>query len=366
LILRVLTILGTRPEIIRLSLIVKRLDRYCDHVLLYTGQNFAKTLRDVFFDELDYRDPDLDLGISETGFAEQAARIISECDAAMERFNPDRILVLGDTNSGLAALPAARRRIPVFHLEAGNRCFDDRVPEEINRRVIDHCSTVLMPYTHRSKENLVREGIPRERIFVVGNPIAEVMAAFQAQVRGSNVLSELGLEEGAYMLASMHRSENVDNERRIASLMAGLSEAAVKHDRPVVLSLHPRTADRMSAFDIGVSGVPGVRFVEPVGFFDWVRLEQGAFCVITDSGTVQEECCILKVPNITIRDVTERPETVEAGSNMLVGVAPPDIVRAIGLVVEQGGEWIVPAEYQASSVSAAVTKIVLGYHDLRP
>jgi UDP-N-acetylglucosamine 2-epimerase (non-hydrolysing) len=359
--MRVLTVLGTRPEIIRLSRIVKQLESHCEHVLVYTGQNFVHSLRDVFFEELGYREPDLDFEIEETSFARQASRIIAEIDMALIRFKPDRVLVLGDTNSGLAALPAARRRVPVFHLEAGNRCYDDRVPEELNRRVIDHCSSVLLPYTHRSKENLLREGISRHRIFVVGNPINEVLNFYKAQISQSTVVEDLGLKTGSYLLASMHRSENVDDHARLRQLLTGLSTAARRHHTTVVMSLHPRTANRLSDFDMDSTEFEGVRFVEPFGFFDWIRLEESALCVVTDSGTVQEECCILRIPNVTIRDVTERPETLEVGSNMLTGAAPDEIANAIDLVVSQTNQWITPAEYDVLNVSETVSRIVLGY-----
>jgi len=358
--MKLMTIFGTRPEIIRLSVIIKHLDRFCKQVLVHTGQNYDENLSDVFFRDLGVRQPDLYLGVEATDFAEQVGQIFTRSGAAMKEVRPDRLLILGDTNSGLAAIVAARRGIPVFHLEAGNRCYDDRVPEEINRRLIDHCSTVLMPYTHRSKENLLREGIDRERIFVIGNPIYEVLSAYADQIAASDILSRLGLEPKEYFLATMHRTENVDDPARLRNLLDGLHQVGEKYEQPVVVSLHPRTADRIRQFDLVVRP-EHIRVVVPLGFFDFVSLERNARAVLTDSGTVQEECCILRVPNATIRDVTERPETIECGSNILAGVEPDMIVQAVDLVLSSSCDWTPPAEYVERHVSRSVGKIVLGY-----
>jgi len=357
---KILTLFGTRPEIIRLSVIIKHLDRFCKHVLVHTGQNYEENLSDIFFRELDLRQPDLYLGVESTQFAEQAGQILKRADEALENINPDRVLILGDTNSGLAAIVAARRGIPVFHLEAGNRCYDDRVPEEINRRIIDHCSAVLMPYTNRSKENLLREGIDRERIFVIGNPICEVINTYASHIERSEVLSRLGLASKHYFLVTMHRAENVDDRKRFGSLLEGLERVAAIYEQPIVVSLHPRTRDKMDQYGLQVrSGL--IRLLSPLGFFDFVALERKARCVLTDSGTVQEECCIFRVPNVTIRDVTERPETVESGSNIVSGADPEMIVNAVDLVLNSSCDWTPPSEYLEQHVSTAVTKIVLGY-----
>ncbi len=355
-----MTLFGTRPEIIRLSVISKLLDRFCKQVLVHTGQNADQDLSDVFFRQLEIRQPDMYLGVEAGDFAAQVAQIIARVGQAMEEVQPDRLLILGDTNSGLAAIVAARRGIPVFHLEAGNRCYDDRVPEEINRRIIDHCSTVLMPYTHRSAENLLREGIERDRIFVVGNPIHEVLETYAPRIQASNVLARLGLRPGEYFLATMHRAENVDNPARLASLLQGLHQVAARYEQAVVVSLHPRTADKMQRFGLEVSSEQ-VRLLRPLGLFDFVALERGARGVLTDSGTVQEECCIFGVPNVTIRDVTERPETVECGSNILAGADPEMIVQAMEVALTFPRTWRPPPEYLEPGVSTAVAKIVLGY-----
>jgi UDP-N-acetylglucosamine 2-epimerase (non-hydrolysing) len=356
-----MTLFGTRPEIIRLCVIIACLDRFCQQVLVHTGQNYDENLSDVFFRELGLRPPDLHLGVRVPEFAEQVGQILAKTDQALDRIKPDCLLILGDTNSGLAALVAARRGIPIFHLEAGNRCYDDRVPEEVNRRIIDHCSTVLMPYTQRSKENLLREGIERERIFVVGNPIYEVLQTYASQIETSEVLTRLGVEPRRYFLATLHRAENVDDPERLANLLEGLRRVATTYQQPMVVSLHPRTADKLQHFGLEVNPAQ-IRLLRPLGFFDFVRLERQARCVLSDSGTVQEECCVFAVPNVTIRDVTERPETVECGSNVLSGAVPETLALATEMALSLPADWTPPSEYMVEHVSTAVVKIVLGYH----
>ncbi len=358
--MKLVTVLGTRPEIIRLSVIIERLDRFCDQILVHTGQNYDEHLSDVFFHELDMRAADINLGVEATDFAEQVGQILSRVGRAIDEHDPDRMLILGDTNSGLAAVVAARRGVPVYHLEAGNRCYDDRVPEEINRRIIDHCSAVLMPYTHRSKENLVREGIERNRIFVIGNPIYEVYNLYASRIEQCDVVKRLGLERQRYFLCTVHRAENVDVPDRLRRLFEGIERVAANYEQPAVVSLHPRTADKMRRFGIEVQS-KHVRLLEPMGFVDFVALERGAQCVISDSGTVQEECCIFRVPNVTVRDVTERPETLECGSNILSGAEPEMIVHSVDVVLNSRRDWTPPAEYLEPHVSPGVAKIVLGY-----
>ena len=358
--MKVLTLFGTRPEIIRLSLIIKRIDAFAEQVLVHTGQNYDPKLSDIFFEELGLRRPDRYLGVRAAGFAEQAAQILERADDAMADVSPDRVLILGDTNSGLAASAAARRGIPVYHLEAGNRAYDDRIPEEINRRVIDHSSSVLLPYTERSKDNLVREGIERQRIFVVGNPIYEVLRAHETEIAASPVHDRLGIKARAYFAATLHRAENVDDPDRLERLLAGLQRVAEKHDQPVVVSLHPHTRERLAASGARVDD-ERVRLLEPMGFIDFVALERSARCVLSDSGTVQEECCIYRIPSVTIRDVTERAETLECGSAILSGADPESILRCTEIALGSPCDWTPPAEYTAGSVSSTVAKIVLGY-----
>ncbi len=358
--MKVVTVFGTRPEIIRLSVIIRVLDRFCEHVVIHTGQNYDENLSDVFFKELQLRAPDEHLGVQAPGFAGQVSQLFPKIDEAFTLHRPERLLILGDTNSGLASVVAARRGIPVYHLEAGNRCYDDRVPEEINRRIIDHCSTVLMPYTHRAKENLLREGIERERIFVVGNPIYEVLKAYQERIDASDVAKRLGVKPKEYFLATIHRAENVEVRERLSRLLEGFEALIADHKTPIIVSLHPHTKNRLRDFRLRVND-DLLRLLPPFGYFDFVNLEKNARCVITDSGTVQEECCIFRVPNVTVRDVTERPETLEVGSNMLVGVEPGLMRQAVALVLERPATWSIPPEYVEQQCSSAVAKIVLGY-----
>jgi len=357
---KVVTVLGTRPEVIRLSRVIEKLDRLCDHRLVHTGQNFDPALSDVFFDELEVRKPDHHLGVRAAGFAAQAGQILEGCERVFLAEEPDAVLILGDTNSGLCSIVAKRLGIPVYHMEAGNRCYDDRVPEEVNRRVIDHSSSVLMPYTQRSKENLVREGIEARRIHVTGNPIFEVLTHYDERISASAVHEDLGLEHGGYFLVTMHRAENVDIEARLRQLTEALGLLVRRHGLPVVCSLHPRTRDKMRAFGLDTAA-GDVRYLDPLGLFDFVALEQHARCVLSDSGTVQEECCIFGVPAVTIRDVTERPETVECGSNMLSGADPERILACVAAVLDGAPAWRPPSEYLVRDVSTIVAKIVLGF-----
>lgn len=358
--MKIMTVLGTRPEIIRLSLVIGLLDRYCDHVLVHTGQNYDERLSDIFFDELEVRGPDVQLGVTGSSFGAQVGSLLQLIEPVYDRHRPDRLLILGDTNSGLSAIPAARRGMPVYHMEAGNRCFDDRVPEEVNRRLIDHASTVLLPYTHNSKENLVAEGIPLNRIFVTGNPIYQVMQHFKPKIDASTVLPELGLKERRYFLATLHRAENVDLEPRLRRYLQALERLCADYDLPVVCSLHPRTRSRIEQWGIKVDE-SRIRFVAPLGFLDFLRLERSAFCVLSDSGTVQEECSLLGVPSVTLRDVTERPETLESGSNVVAGADPDRILRLVRFVTQETASWIPPAEYLVPNVAETVARLLLGY-----
>lgn len=358
--MKVMTILGTRPEIIRLSQVIPVLDRSAEHVLVHTGQNYDDRLSRLFFEELAVREPDEVMGVRAAGPAAQIGQILERSEALFRAHRPDRLLILGDTNSGMAAIVARRLGIPVYHMEAGNRCYDDRVPEEVNRRVIDHCSTVLLPYTERSRANLLREGIAGERIFVTGNPIKEVIDSCARQIGDSGILRELGLEPRKFFLVTMHRAENVDLEPRLRGLVEALRQLHVSYGHPVVCSFHPRTRSKVESFGVDVSP-PGLRFLPPFGFFDFVRLEQEAFCVLSDSGTVQEEACLFRVPNVTIRDVTERPETLECGSNYLSGAEPDDIIRAVKFVTRTPPAWTPPREYLADDVAEIVCRIVTGY-----
>src|ERR1700693_669859 len=360
--MKIVTILGTRPEIIRLSRTIARLDQACTHVVVHTEQNFDDKLNDVFFRELGIRAPDYSLGVRGETPGRQIARIIEASEEVLHKEEPDRLLLLGDTNSALSAIPAKRLGIPVYHMEAGNRCYDDRVPEEINRRIVDHCSDVLMPYTHNSRLNLLREGIPSERIFVTGNPINEVIWHYDSEIKQSNVLSRLGLEARKFFLVTMHREENVDVPKRLAQLTAALEQVQREYGLPVIVSTHPRTRTRLreaAASNGDLNGNPQVRYLDPFGFFDFITLEREEICVLSDSGTVQEECCIFHTANVTLRDVTERPETLECGSNILSGAEPDSVMRCLRTVLERDRRWTPPLEYLADGVSSTVAKIVL-------
>ncbi len=357
--MKVLTILGTRPEIIRLSIIVEKLDGLVDQVLVNTGQNYDPNLSDVFFKELEVREPDHHLGAGGS-FGEQIGTIITGVERVLEQERPDKFLVLGDTNSSLAAIAAKRAGVPVYHMEAGNRCYDDRVPEEVNRRLIDHTSDVLLPYTERSRQNLLREGIEGQRIYVTGNPIYEVIRRYEDEIDGCGILEELGLEAGRYVLVTMHRAENVDVRERLESFTRAFGLLHGEFGFPIIVSTHPRTAGGTRRFGVA-AGDADVRFLSPFGFFEFIKMEKNASLVLSDSGTVQEECAIFGVANVTIRDVTERPETLECGSNILSGADPQMIVRCAHVVLDLRAEWKAPPEYLVENVSDRVAKIVLGY-----
>jgi UDP-N-acetylglucosamine 2-epimerase (non-hydrolysing) len=356
--MKVMTVLGTRPEIIRLSRLIPKLDASCDHVLVHTGQNFDPSLSEVFFRDLGVRAPDIALGVRADSFGEQAGQILSGVERAIQDQRPDRLLILGDTNSGLSAVIAKRLGVPVYHMEAGNRCFDDRVPEEVNRRIIDHSSDVLLPYTERSRANLLREGIAAQRVIVTGNPILEVIRHYDQCIDASDVHARLGVQKGAYFLVTAHRAENVDVPDRLRQLAGALARVGKEHEMPIVVSMHPRTRSRLEAFGM-TDLVAGLRVLPPLGFFDFLALERDAACVLTDSGTVQEECCILRVANVTTRDVTERPETVECGSNIIAGVSPARIATAVRAALRRERNWTVPPEYLAPAVSDTVANILL-------
>lgn len=359
-----MTIFGTRPEIIRLSLVLGLLDQYCDHTTVHTGQNYHEALSDIFIRDLGVRAPSIQLGVRSSTFGAQLGQIFTRIDNVITEHRPDKILILGDTNSALSAIVAARRGIPVYHLEAGNRCFDDRVPEEINRRIIDHSSSILMPYTERSKENLVAEGIDRERIFVVGNPIKQVLDRCADKIDASAILDKLEIQRDGYFLATVHRAENVDLSDRLVQIFGGLAAVAERFGVPVLISVHPRTADKLTQHGIEASA-DSIKLLEPLSLFDFVKLEKNAKAVLTDSGTVQEECCIFGVPNVTLRDVTERPETLEVGSNILSGAETSSIIRSVEIALSQSTEWNPPKEYLAPNVAEAVARLVLGHTSIR-
>ena len=357
--MKILTVLGTRPEIIRLSRVIEKLDQVAEHILVHTGQNYDPNLNEVFFRQLKVRAPDIYLG-AKGSFGEQVATILARSEEILLTEKPDKFLVLGDTNSALAAFVAKRLGIPVYHMEAGNRCYDDRVPEEVNRRVIDHSSDILMPYTERSRQNLLREGIPGQHIYVTGNPILEVINHHVEQIAASKIHKTLDIKPDAYFLVTLHRAENVDDESRLRQFADAFEKLYQQYRMPVIVSTHPRTRNKLQTFGISVDN-PQIRLLEPFGFFDFIALEQKAHCVLSDSGTVQEECAIFKVPNVTLRDVTERPETLECGSNILTGSSPNQILQCVSAVLSNSADWTPPIDYMAKNVSHTVVKLLMGY-----
>lgn len=359
--MRVMTVVGTRPELIRLSLVFRQLEAAgIDHHLVHTGQNYDARLSDIFFTELDLPAPDTFLGIRTERVGEQIGQIVARSEAAMLGFRPDALLILGDTNSGLAAIAAARHDVPIFHMEAGNRCFDWSVPEEKNRKLIDHISTWLLPYTPRSREYLLDEGLPPQRIFVSGNPITDILEHFRPRWEASDVLDRLELSDGDYVLVTAHRQESVDVPERLEVICAGLNAVARELDVPVVWSVHPRTRGKLAALELELD--ERLQLHDPFGFADFVRLEAGARCVVSDSGTVQEECSLLKIPAVTCRDTTERPETVECGSNVLSGVRRPErILECVAAMVGGSRDWVSPYEGPLHrGVADKVVKFLVG------
>jgi UDP-N-acetylglucosamine 2-epimerase (non-hydrolysing) len=353
--MRILTIIGTRPEIIRLSCIIPKLDKVCDHFLLHTGQSYDDNMSGVFFRELGLRVPDFLDENHCASLGNWIGKTFYSVELAIKKFLPDRVLVLGDTNSALTVYVSKRLGIPVYHLEAGNRCYDDRVPEEINRRVVDQCSDVLLPYTERSRANLEREGFASNRIFVVGNPIYEVIKCIQE----TDILFKTELIKSKYILVTAHRQENVEDKSRLVKILDACASLRQIYDVPIIFSCHPRTAKNMDLWGLDYSNI--LTFHEPFGINDFLTLERNALCVLSDSGTVCEETSLLKVRCVTLRDVTERLETIECGSNILSGVEPESILRCTKVVIEQDTNWIPPAEYTRLNVSDTVVKIVTGY-----
>ena len=358
----ILTITGTRPELIRLSVIIKKLDDLVDHVLVYTNQNYDYNLSGRFFDEMKIREPDYYYQERSSSFGEFLSRGFTWFEEILDKTTPDKILVLGDTNSGLLTILAERRGIPIYHMEAGNRCFDDRVPEETNRRIIDSLSTYNLPYTENSKQNLLNSGFHKNSVFKTGNPIFEVLTANHTEIEKSEILTDLGIKKGDYVLATFHRSENVDNEGPLMEIVDALNKISERNH--VVISLHPRTKSKLKVVEerclVDSMLNDNIIVLDPLGFFDFVHLEKNAKCVISDSGTVQEECCIYGVPSLTIRESTERQETIECGSNILCGTDKDVIVEAFNTTIGRNHTWHVPTDYMISHVSDTVINILIG------
>lgn len=360
--LKVMTVVGTRPEIIRLSATIKKCDKYFDHVLVHTGQNWDYSLNQVFFENLDLREPDHYLASVGENLGETIGNIIAKSYEVLAREKPDALLILGDTNSALAAIPAKRLKIPIFHMEAGNRCFDQNVPEEINRKIVDHISDINLPYTEHSRRYLLSEGFRKEHIYVTGSPMAEVLETYKEKINGSDVLDKLKLKKDNYILVSAHREENIDNEKNFLSLMNAINKIAEKYQMPVIYSTHPRSLDRIKKRGFKFHEL--VRNLEPFGFFDYNNLQMNSFCVLSDSGTLSEESAMLGFNGILIRTSTERPEVLDKGSVIVGGITERDIAQAIELSREMKNNnesFIVAPDYRDTNVSTKVVKIIQSY-----
>ena len=361
--IKVMTVVGTRPEIIRLSRIIAKLDQYTDHVLVHTGQNYDYELNEIFFDDLEIRKPDYYLEAAGKTPVETVGLVISRSYDVMLKEKPDALLILGDTNSCLAAYSAKRLKIPVFHMEAGNRCFDERVPEEINRRLVDHISDINLPYSQISREYLLLEGFPPDRIIKTGSPMYEVIHYYMPKIRSSRVLEKLNLEEKNYFLVSCHREENVDDKKRLQQFVQILNGLAKKYKKRVIVSTHPRTSIRLKACNIKVNNL--IEFMKPFSFTDYVRLEIGALAVLSDSGTITEESSILNFPALNIREAHERPEGMEEGAVMMVGFNWNLIENALKIILDQGrGEerkLRIVKDYEVQNVSEKIIRIIFSY-----
>ncbi|BBK29088.1 non-hydrolyzing UDP-N-acetylglucosamine 2-epimerase [Staphylococcus arlettae] len=363
--LKLMTVVGTRPEIIRLSATIKSCDKYFNHVLVHTGQNYDYTLNQVFFEDLELRKPDYFLEVVGSHLGETMGNILAKSYEVLAEEMPDALLILGDTNSCLAALSAKRLKIPVFHMEAGNRCFDQNVPEEINRKIVDHVSDVNLPYTEHSRRYLLDEGIQKQNIFVTGSPMKEVLDEHLTKIEGSSILSNLKLTPQNYILVSAHREENIDNELNFLSLMSAINAIAENYQMPVIYSTHPRSWKKIEERNFKFH--PLVSQLKPFGFFDYNALQKNAFVVLSDSGTLSEESAILKFPGVLIRTSTERPEVLDKGTVIVGGISYANLVQSVELakLMQENDEPMVDAiDYQDSNVSTKVVKIIQSYKDI--
>jgi UDP-N-acetyl-L-fucosamine synthase len=363
--LKVMTIVGTRPEIIRLSRVMVKLDEHTEHVLVHTGQNYDYELNEIFFHDLEVRKPDHFLSSAGASGAETIGKVIIAVDAVLEEVKPDALLVLGDTNSCMAALPAKRRKIPVFHMEAGNRCFDQRVPEEINRRIVDHTADINLTYSSIAREYLLREGLPSEMVIKTGSPMNEVLNHYREGIESSDVLDRLELSEGQFFVVSAHREENVDSDKNFGKLVDVLNGIAETYNLPVVVSTHPRTQKKVNAADVTFHD--NIHLLKPLGFKDYNKLQLCAKAVLSDSGTVSEESSILNFPALNVREAHERPEGMEEASVMMVGLNADRVMQALSILDSQprGQERLLRqvADYSMPNVSDKVVRIIYSYTD---
>ena len=361
---KVLTLVGTRPELIKLSRVIPLLDKYTDHTFVHTGQNYSDQLNSIFFEQMKIRLPDVVLNVASDTAMKSIAQILEQTDLVLDRIKPDAVLVLGDTNSALAVIAAKRRKIPVFHLEAGNRAFDERTPEEINRRIVDHTSDINMTYSQHAKQNLVSEGLSVDKIFCVGSPMKEIFDHYGSQIDSSEILSRLNLSAKKYFLVSLHREENVDDPKKFDKLLNSIEAIANKFELPVVFSTHPRTRERLNSTSRDKSSL--IRFVDALGFFDYVKLQRSAFCVISDSGTLTEEASLLSFPAVTLRESHERPEGTDVGTLVMSGSDSQSLISAVEIAYGQYLSSTSPtpvADYMVSDFSWRVLKIIISYID---
>ena len=363
--MKVMTVLGTRPEVIKLSCVIPELDRTVRHVLVHTGQNYDYELNQIFFDGLGLRKPDHFLGAAAETVAQTIANVIVKADEVMAAERPDALLLLGDTNSCLAAIAAKRRKIPIFHMEAGTRCFDERVPEEVNRRIVDHVSDINLVYTEHARRYLLAEGVRPETILKTGSPMKQVLTKHAAAIDASKVVAALGIERGKYFAVSAHREENVDDEERFRELLGALEGLRAQHGMPIVVSTHPRTRKRLEA--LGSRAPKDIRFLQPLGFADYVRLQKDAFCVLSDSGTLTEEASILGFPAVMIREAHERPEGMDEGTVIMAGTCKERIAQAVRVATERfarvGRTWRIAPDYDVDDVASKVVNAIVGYTD---
>jgi UDP-N-acetylglucosamine 2-epimerase len=363
--LKVATVVGTRPEIIRLSRVMAKLDAYCDHTIIHTGQNYDYELNQIFFEDLGIRKPDHFLEAAGATGAETIGKVIIAVDGVLAKVQPDAMLVLGDTNSCLSVIPAKRRKIPVFHMEAGNRCFDQRVPEEINRRIVDHAADINLCYSSIAREYLLREGLPPDMVIKTGSPMFEVLNHYRPRIDASDVLKRLGLTEDGYFMVSAHREENIDGDHSFARLVGVLNEVASGHGLPVVVSTHPRTQKRVDA--TGASFHPNVRLMKPLGLSDYVHLQMKSRAVLSDSGTINEESSILNFPALNIREAHERPEGMEEAAVMMVGLDAERVMQGLRVLADQprGAQRLLRQveDYAMPNVSDKVLRIIISYTD---
>jgi UDP-N-acetylglucosamine 2-epimerase len=365
--LKVMTVVGTRPEIIRLSRVMARLDEHCEHLLVHTGQNYDYELNQVFFDDLDVRKPDyfLDSAAGSSGAAQTIGNLIIAVDQVLAQTRPEALLVLGDTNSCLSVIPAKRRKIPVFHMEAGNRCFDQRVPEEINRRIVDHTADINLTYSSIAREYLLREGLPPDQVIKTGSPMFEVLSHYLPRIQASNVLERLGVPPQGYFVVSAHREENIEPDPAFAKLVAVLNAVAEEYKLPVIVSTHPRTQKRVDAS--GAKFHPSIRLLKPLGFHDYVKLQLSAKAVLSDSGTISEESSILNFPALNLREAHERPEGMEEAAVMMVGLEAERVLQGLKILESQArGDrrtLRLVEDYSMPNVSDKVVRIIHSYTD---